>query len=76
MNLKKLVAVAQKLSLRYSQRLGYLLDFLEYDTRLLHKFVSSKKLRYVPLRSDGPIENAQKNEKWHIIVNEKVESDI
>lgn len=75
-DLKKLVTVAQELSLRYSQRLGYLLDFLGYDTKLLYAFVSSKKLRYIPLRSDSPIDDAEKNKKWHVVVNEKVEPDI
>ncbi|MBY0273570.1 MAG: type IV toxin-antitoxin system AbiEi family antitoxin [Alphaproteobacteria bacterium] len=75
---KKLPIVGQKLSLRYSQRLGYLLDLLGHEslTAPLHQLVSSKSLRYILLRSDSPAQNAEKNKKWHILINEKVESDI
>lgn len=75
---EKLTVVAQKLSIRYSQRLGYLLDLLGYEslTNPLHQLVSNKSIIYIPLRSDSPVQNAEKNTKWHILVNEKVESDI
>lgn len=75
---EKLPTVAEELSLHYSQRLGYLLDLLGHEslTMPLHQLVSSKRLRYIPLRPDSPAQNATKNEKWHILVNEKVESDI
>lgn len=75
---EKLPVVGQNLSLRYSQRLGYLLDLLGYEslTSHLHQLASNKSLRYTPLRPDRPAQNAEKNEKWHILINEKVESDI
>ncbi len=75
---EKLTLVAQNLSLRYSQRLGYLLDSLGYAslTQSLHCLVSQKNLRYIPLRPDASTHNAEKNRKWHILVNEKVESDL
>lgn len=75
---KKLPFVGQKLSIRYSQRLGYLLDLLGHKplTKSLHQLVSDKNLIYIPLRSDSPAQNAEKNTKWHILVNENVESDI
>ena len=55
--------MAQKVSLRYSQRLGYLLDHLGYGslTDPLYQFVSHKKLRYISLRPDSPVQNAEKN---------------
>ena len=75
---EKLLIVGQKLSLRYSQRLGYLLDLLGHKslTKSLHQLVSDKNLIYIPLRADSGAQDAEKNTKWHILVNEKVESDI
>ena len=75
---EKLLSVAQNLSLHYSQRLGYLLDLLEYDmlTQPLHQFVANRHPKYIPLRSDVSSKNAQKNTKWYILINEEVEADI
>jgi len=75
---QKLAVVGQKLSLRYRQRLGYLLDTLGYEslTEPLHQLIFQKKLRYIPLRPDSPAQNVEKNTKWHIFINEIVEPDI
>ena len=75
---EKLPIVAQKISLRYSQRLGYLLDLLGHEslTKPLHQLVSNKNLRYIPLRPDSSAQTAEKNTKWHVLVNEKVDSDL
>lgn len=42
----------------------------------LHQLVSEKNLIYIPLRSDSQTQNAEKNIRWHIFVNEKVEFNI
>ena len=62
----------------YSQRLGYMLDELGYirKTSLLNEFIQKKSVRYVPLISDWPKEAFQKQDKWHIIVNETLDPDI
>lgn len=75
---QKLSFVAQKVSFRYSQRLGYLLDHLGYSslTDPLYQFVSHKKLRYIPLRPDSSAQNAERNSRWCIFVNENIEPDI
>lgn len=77
-NANKLPPIAANLSLRYAQRLGYLLDLLGYEslTKPLYHFIEHKHPRYIPLRPDSPIQNAEKNKKWHIIINEKIEADI
>ncbi|MBT5389500.1 MAG: hypothetical protein HOL16_02170 [Alphaproteobacteria bacterium] len=77
-NAKKLAFVGQKLSLRYSQRLGYLFDILGHEslTDPLHQFITKKKLRYIPLRPDKPANNVERNAKWHILINERVEPDL
>lgn len=74
----KLVSIAQNVSLRYSQRLGYLLDYLGYDslTDSLHQLVSQHNVRYIPLRPGSPTRGAEKNTMWHILINEKVEPDL
>lgn len=75
---QKLAHVAQDISVRFCQRLGYLLDMLGHEslTQPLHQFLSKKKLDYVLLRADQAKQNAQKNIKWHIIINEHIEPDI
>jgi predicted transcriptional regulator of viral defense system len=77
-NADKFVPIAQNISIRYSQRLGYLLDYLGYDslTDPLHQLVSQHNARYIPLRPDSPVQGAEKDTKWYILVNEKVEPDL
>ncbi|MBY0501845.1 MAG: type IV toxin-antitoxin system AbiEi family antitoxin [Alphaproteobacteria bacterium] len=62
----------------YSQRLGYILDELGYShkTATLHRFIKKNAPRYFSLRSDGSKEAFPRNEKWRIIINEKLEPDI
>lgn len=62
----------------YIQRLGYMLDELGHSdkTSLLNNFIKKQPLRYVYLRSDGPKNTFPKNEKWHVLINEKLEPDI
>jgi len=77
MDTQRLAAIAPRLSPYYSQRLGYLLDTLGYQdlTEPLHQFISHKGLKYIPLRPDNPPQEAEKNKKWHILVNEKIGTD-
>jgi predicted transcriptional regulator of viral defense system len=75
----KLSHLAQQgLSIRYAQRLGYLLDYLGHESLAapLHHIVSEKTMRYIPLRPDTPAQDSQKNVKWHILINEIVEADL
>jgi predicted transcriptional regulator of viral defense system len=78
MDSQKLLLIAQKISIRYTQRLGYILDFIGYGplTDHLYQFVSQKNPIYTPLRSDHSVENADKNKKWHLFINETIETDI
>lgn len=73
----QLATAAKACSIRYGQRLGYLLDFVgaESLTSPLYRLVSENSQRYVPLRADAPTENAEKNNKWKILVNEEIETD-
>ena len=74
----KISNLGQNLSVRYVQRLGYLLDCLGHEslTEPLHHIASGKSMGYIPLRPDSPTQGCQKNVKWHILVNETIEADL
>lgn len=78
MNGDKLALVGNQLSVRYGQRLGYILDALGFEklTRPLYEVISKKPQIYIPLRSDTDNEITDKNQKWRINVNEALETDI
>jgi predicted transcriptional regulator of viral defense system len=59
------------------QRVGYLLERFgeKAVTDHLFTFISSKKVRYIPLRPGRSIKNCKKDPRWHLIVNEEVEID-
>jgi predicted transcriptional regulator of viral defense system len=59
------------------QRLGYLLEFLSF-TQLaneISKILSDKQLHWARLVSQAKYKPLQRNKKWKIIVNTKVEPD-
>lgn len=74
----KLVTLSKKVSPRYTQRLGYILDSMGHEslTGEMSSFISQKKVRYIPLRADKPSENFKQNAKWHIIINEQIDPDL
>lgn len=62
------------------QRLGYILDeVLDNQAQadalygLMHPYV--RELKYRPLTTERPTENAEKNSKWKIFVNQEIEPD-
>lgn len=61
------------------QRLGYLLELVEADKKvitLLKQEIKKIKPRAIPLRPDKPYEQSQKNSDWMLYINETIESDI
>ena len=78
MDPEKIANAGNQMSIRYSQRLGYILDTLGFEalTKQLNKTVSAKLTRYIPLRSDTDDTVIEKNQKWHILVNEILETDV
>lgn len=66
------------------QRLGYILEQIETMNDKLAKTVATElkhylamhRKRYVPLASEMPVEGYKRNEKWHIIENATIESDL
>ena len=53
----------------YVQRLGYLLDYMDYDTGKLYKQI---KNRYIPLCPNQPV-GGFRDEKWKIYINEEID---
>lgn len=78
MDHEKIAIAGNQMSIRYSQRLGYILDTLGFEalTKQLHKTVLAKLPTYIPLRSDTVSTVMEKNKKWHILVNEALEIDV
>lgn len=74
-----LVETAELFPLITIQRLGYLLEILDYQTlskSLAQYLLIKKPLFYSPL-SPGKVDfTAKKSKKWHLIINENVEPDL
>ena len=73
LKIKKLISYLEKIaSPTVNQRLGFLLEKMNYERgdevreklRILN--------RYIPLDPAKPLGNAKKNEKWRVIVNTKI----
>jgi predicted transcriptional regulator of viral defense system len=73
--LKKLAAINPQLF--WLQRLGYLYESLGFNklSNGIAKIVSDKKLHWARLVSSAPYKPLQRNKKWGIIINTKVEPD-
>jgi len=78
LNREKLLNVAQKLPLVYTQRLGYLLEKVGYKilSSTLSKLVALKKPRYALLQSDASVKEGEKSFKWRLIINSEIEPDL
>jgi len=63
--------------LSVAQRLGYLLDQVgaPHVVGSLESFVSKQHPRYVRLRPDRSARGVPKNARWHVLVNEEVETE-
>jgi predicted transcriptional regulator of viral defense system len=74
----KLKKTAQIYPVVYAQRLGYLLDFFGYDkiSKSLSEYVKDLNPLYTPLRPGREAENSEKDLKWRLFINERIESDL
>jgi predicted transcriptional regulator of viral defense system len=59
------------------QRLGYLLDRVGADAvaHPLAEMIAQRRPRVVPLRPDRPAEDAPRDARWRVLVNEEVEAE-
>lgn len=80
LSIDRLLACAQtnSIGIVYIQRLGYLLDFLQlgFDTEPLQLWVNENHPEYRPLVMGSSSPVIEKNKRWHILVNEVVETDV
>ena len=84
-NAKKLISLEKiNSSLVWLQRLGYVLEHTDTDEpekqkdllQKLHIHLAQKSLNFTPLATQLPIKNEPKNNKWKIIENTTIESDL
>ena len=75
---KKLVRAADAHEIAHAQRLGYLLDQYgeKKSTSELHKWISEKQTKFVPLRPGWADKVLGRDEKWRILINDNVEPDL
>lgn len=76
---RRLVAAAKSgVELSVVQRTGYLLDLVGAArvTDRLAAWLAEQTPRPTPLRPDRPSDDATADDRWQLLVNEKVESDV
>ena len=75
----KLVDAAQReKNLSYTQRLGFILDFVGFEslTSKLHAWLKEKKPPKTPLEPGQPYKNTDLNAKWQVLENTEIETDL
>lgn len=84
-NADKLITLAIQIKSEYQlQRIGYILDHIDFIDELgakeiierLADYVQKNKSKYLSLASELPHKNFPKCEKWRIIINTEIESDL
>ncbi len=84
-NAEKLIDFAEKINETiYLQRLGFILEHIDTMDEAakqrvidaLTGFLSFKKLRYTPIAPELPRKGYPRSEKWRIIENSSIESDL
>lgn len=73
-----LAAAAALVEEPIAQRLGYLLDLVGHEqlTVPLHRLVYARRSRLTPLRPDLEWEGVESEQRWKIVPNIEIESDI
>lgn len=75
---KLLLKVAELSPVAWSQRLGYLLDYVEAGDKAkgLAKFVKNRTPIPSALMAGKPVKGADRNLKWNVLVNSAIEVDF
>lgn len=70
--------LAQLSPVTWSQRLGYLLDIVEMSekTAALAGYIAGKRLPAAPLVPSLPVDAAEKNRRWRLLVNAEIEAEL
>jgi predicted transcriptional regulator of viral defense system len=74
----ELARIAELSPLTWAQRLGYLLDLVEMSdkTDALAGYLATKRLVATPLVPSQPIDGAEKNQRWQLLVNAEIEAEL
>ena len=74
----ELAKIAQLSPLPWAQRLGYLLDLvgLSEKTKPLAGYVATKHRVATPLVPSEPVNGAEKNRRWQLLVNAEIEAEL
>jgi len=78
-DIKKLKFTASVYPLIYCQRLGYLLELMEFknESESLYYYLKDQKPnKYSYLVPGSESTSAPKNERWHLLINEHIEPDF
>jgi AbiEi antitoxin C-terminal domain len=75
---ERLTEIAEHSPMPWSQRLGYLLDFVEHAPRTerLAAFVATRATETAPLVHGVETVSARRDERWKLWVNADLEPDL
>ena len=75
---ERLVAIAELSPIPWSQRLGYILDFVEHSPRSEHlaAFVGSRATETAPLLPSAETESTRRDDRWKLWVNADLDPDL
>lgn len=78
LHVRELLENANRSPLTWAQRLGYLLDRVGAESLAapLLAHVAPRIKDYVPLRAHKPARRGQRDARWRVIVNERIEIDL
>jgi hypothetical protein len=64
--------------LAYAQRIGFLISTfgIKKTVSELHRWLSEKETKFIPLRSGWNGEVKARDEKWRVLVNDEVVPDL
>ena len=74
----KLLELAKVTEIPYVQRLGYLLDLVGWSALAdpLAALVDAQRPRAALLRPERPLEDAKRDERWRLLINDVVDPDL
>ncbi len=74
----QLAKIAELSPVTWAQRLGYLLDLvgMPEKTEALAGYIATKRLVVTPLVPSQPVDVAEKNQRWQLLVNAEVEVEL
>lgn len=74
----ELAKLADLSPLPWAQRLGYLLDLVDMSEKAepLAGYIATKRRVTTPLVPSAPVDGAQKNQRWQLLVNAEIAAEL